>query len=79
MENIKVGRKVNLKKTSIMPGYKGKMYDYYDVDDPEFQKEIEGRTVRVLPPGAIGTCDWQPHRMSVVINEEGIITEIRYG
>ena len=82
MENIKIGRKVNLKqKPWEFTSSTGKHYSgiSYEVDDPDFEKEIEGLYVRVFTEGTMGTCDYHSNRMNIHIDNDGIITEIHFG
>jgi len=82
MDNIKVGRKVILKESPWeFTDTGGKHYSgiTYEVNDPEFEKEIEGLYVRVWTPGTRGTCDWNTSRLNIHINKDGIITQVNYG
>lgn len=82
VNNIKVGRILKMKeKPWTFNSSTGKIYTgvSYEVDDPEFNKEIKDLNIRVLTPGAGGTCDWQPTRLNVEISKGGIITGVYYG
>jgi len=75
-----VGQRFNLKATQHT--YKDRVYTTYELDDPVMEQKIHdmyGDEVRIFPPGTLGTCDWQPYRTNVYIDEHSIITEVTKG
>lgn len=79
-----IGQKFNLKAVTHKMEIGKDIVDHvvYTPDDSEMKKKIEAAfvgTVRIFPPGTMGTQDYKPQRTNVYINKKGVIHKITKG
>lgn len=77
-----VGQTVKLVETKHE--YRGHNFSEFKVaeGDPTMQeiKDLRGEgRLRILTPGTVGTCDWNPSRINVHIDASGTVTRIDVG
>ena len=83
LDNLKqfVGKEVKLLTTETK--YKEHIFVDYEVDasDQIVQElyTLAGDNLRILPPNTVNTCDYNPTRVNVVVNETGKICNIYLG
>lgn len=75
-----IGRQANL--THNTRTIDGQVYTFYTLVDDDFAADVAamyGEDARIQHPGWGGTMDWEPSRVNVILNEDGLVTDVRYG